>query len=424
MPFSLGRPATHLEKQWAGMVQAPHEILTWDTGINMDLLRYIGAKSVQYPKDFVIHKTLKKHHVAVRLKQLEEGTSLDWATAESMAIGSLLMQDYNVRLSGQDVGRGTFSHRHAMLVDQETSEPYIPLNDVAEDQKGYFEVCNSILSEEAVMAFDYGMSIDNPTCLCIWEAQFGDFFNGAQIIIDTMISSGETKWLTQSGMTILLPHGYDGAGPEHSSARVERWLQLTDSHDDAADGDHVNLHVANPTTPAQYFHLLRRQMVRNYRKPLVVFSPKTLLRLPAATSSILEMAPGTHFQPVLSDEAADSGAVKKVVFCSGKHFYALQKQRSAIAATDTAIVRVEGLCPFPMEALQKEVKKFPQAKSYIWSQEEPRNMGAWSFVSPRFENLVGIKLSFVGRPTMPAPATGIGKVFAKESEEILANTFA
>ncbi|XP_054712034.1 2-oxoadipate dehydrogenase complex component E1-like isoform X2 [Uloborus diversus] len=234
-------------------------ISKWDTGVPVDLLRYIGAKSVQFPDNFVIHPTLVKNFVPDRLKKLTKGTQIDWATAEALAIGSLLYQDCNVRISGQDVGRGTFCHRHAMLVDQKTDEIYIPLNNLSKSQSGFFEVANSILSEEGVLGFEYGFSIENTENLVIWEAQFGDFFNSAQVVFDTCISSGETKWLMQSNIVILLPHGYDGAGPEHSSCRVERFLQMSDSSEDKIDSDNVNWHIVSPTTPAQYFHLLRQQ---------------------------------------------------------------------------------------------------------------------------------------------------------------------
>lgn len=415
---------THLEGHWKGMVQASEDkITTWDTGYPVEGLLFVGAKSVETPASFNIHPHLKKTHQEARVKKLRSGTSIDWATAEALAIGSLLHQGYQVRFSGQDVGRGTFSHRHTMLVDQSTDEMFVPLNNLCEEQNAFLEVVNSPLSEEACLGFEYGMSVENPHHLIIWEAQFGDFFNGAQIIIDTFISGGEAKWLMQSGLVMLLPHGYDGAGPEHSSCRLERFLQLTDSQEDAADGDSVNMYIVNPTTPAQYFHLLRQQMVRNFRKPLVVVGPKLLLRLPAAVSSLQEMGPGTHFKPVLGDNSVNSSSVNRVVFCSGKHYYTIAKQREATNGTDTAIIRLESLCPFPVEMIRQEIKKFPGAKEFVWSQEEQRNMGAWSFVAPRFENLLGIKLNYVGRKVLAAPAVGIGKVHAQEVKEILSGTF-
>ncbi|KAG8576947.1 hypothetical protein GDO81_010025 [Engystomops pustulosus] len=299
-------PPTNLQANWSEMVEPGARITKWDTGVPADLLRFIGAKSVEVPEEIEMHSHLLKMHAQSRIQKLQEGTKLEWATAEALALGSLLCQGFYVRLSGQDVGRGTFSQRHAMLVCQETNDTFIPLNHITPEQKGFLEVSNSALSEEAVLGFEYGMSIESPKLLPIWEAQFGDFFNGAQIIFDTFISGGEAKWLLQSGIVILLPHGYDGAGPEHSSCRIERFLQLCDATEEGVDGDTVNMFIVNPTTPAQYFHLLRRQMIRNFRKPLIVASPKMLLRYPAAVSSFEDMAPGSTFKPVLGDAAAES----------------------------------------------------------------------------------------------------------------------
>ncbi|XP_035669706.1 probable 2-oxoglutarate dehydrogenase E1 component DHKTD1, mitochondrial [Branchiostoma floridae] len=416
--------ARHLQKQWTGLVQASSQITTWDTGVDTSLLKYVGAKSVEVPSDLVVHPHLQKTLVDVRKKKMEAGTGLDWATAEALAVGSLLYQGFNVRISGQDVGRGTFSHRHFMLIDQNDDRMHIPLNDIVENQPGYLEVANSSLSEEAVLGFEYGMSIESPKNLIIWEAQFGDFFNGAQVIIDAFVASGETKWLLQSGLTILLPHGMDGAGPEHSSCRIERWLQLCDSKEDAADGDNINMQVVNPTTPAQYFHLLRRQMVRNFRKPLVVAGPKILLRLPAATSTLEDMAPGTFFKPVIGEQGADPSRVTRVVFCSGKHYYGLAKERDARGADNVAIIRIEELCPFPMEAIREEMKKYSKATEFIWSQEEHRNMGAWSFVQPRFDNLLACKLKYVGRGVLATPAVGVGEVHQAEAKQVITDAFA
>ncbi|CAI9720641.1 probable 2-oxoglutarate dehydrogenase E1 component DHKTD1, mitochondrial [Octopus vulgaris] len=413
----------HLLKQWDGYAQASDNITSWDTGVDVDVLKFIGGKSVTVPETTTVHPTIQKTHIDRRKKQIEAGTDLDWATAESLAIGSLLYQGFNVRISGQDVGRGTFSHRHAMIVDQESDDIYIPLNHISSDQVGYFEAANSVLSEEAVLGFEYGMSLEHPKNLVIWEAQFGDFFNGAQPIIDTYVTSGETKWLLQSGLVMLLPHGFDGAGPEHSSCRIERFLQLCDSKEDAIDGDHVNMEIVHPTTSGQYFHLLRRQMVRNYRKPLIVAAPKTLLRLSSAASSLLDMAPGTCYQPVLGDIKVNPESVTRLVFCSGKHFYALNKQRDASNSHNVAIIRLESLCPFPVADLLKEIKKYPKAKEFIWSQEEHRNMGPWSFVAPRFQNLLAFKLHYVGRGTLATAAVGIATEHQKEAQRLIAETF-
>lgn len=266
------------------------------------------------------------------------------------------------------------------------------------------------------------MSIESPKNFIIWEAQFGDFFNGAQIIIDTFVTSGETKWMKCSSITMLLPHGYDGAGPEHSSARLERFLQLTDSKETAADGDDVNFQVVFPTTPAQYFHLLRRQMIRNFRKPLVVISPKTLLRLSEATSTFEELEAGTHFKNIIPDDIKDTSRIRKIIFTSGKHFYGLHKKRSEKNILDVAIVRVESLCPFPTLELQGLVDKYTNVKEFIWCQEEPRNMGAWTFVKPRFENLVGISLKYIGPEEIAAPAL-VGQEHYRVHNKIFEDAF-
>uniref|UniRef100_A0A8C9ZDM1 2-oxoadipate dehydrogenase complex component E1 n=1 Tax=Sander lucioperca TaxID=283035 RepID=A0A8C9ZDM1_SANLU len=355
-------PPTNLQGRWGDLVEPQARVTTWDTGVPIPLLQFVGAKSVDIPEQIQLHSHLGKTHAQARLNKLEEGTKLDWSTAEALAFGSLLSQGFNIRISGQDVGRGTFSQRHAMVVCQDTNDMYIPLNHISPQQTGFLEVCNSPLSEEAVLGFEYGMSIAQPKLLPIWEAQFGDFFNGAQIIFDTFLTGGEAKWLLQSGMVILLPHGYDGAGPEHSSCRMERFLQ-------------------------------------------------------GAASSLTAMTPGTSFRPVLGDTS-----VTKVVLCSGKHYYALLKQRETSAANqNTALIRVEELCPFPLDALQQELKKYP---NFIWSQEEPQNMGPWAFVAPRFEKQLTCKLRLVSRPALPAPAVGIGTLHHQQQEAILTATFS
>ncbi|XP_013872590.1 2-oxoadipate dehydrogenase complex component E1 [Austrofundulus limnaeus] len=417
-------PPTNLQGRWGDLVEPQAKVTTWDTGVPAPLLQFVGAKSVDISEEVQLHSHLLKTHVQARLQKLEEGTKLDWSTAEALAFGSLLCQGFNIRISGQDVGRGTFSQRHAMVVCQDTNDTYIPLNHISPLQTGFLEVCNSPLSEEAVLGFEYGMSIAQPQLLPIWEAQFGDFFNGAQIIFDTFISGGEAKWLLQCGMVILLPHGYDGAGPEHSSCRMERFLQMCDSKEEGVDGDNVNMAVVNPTTPAQYFHLLRRQMIRNFRKPLIVVGPKTLLRFSGAVSSLTELGPRTSFRPVLGDASVSAESVQKVVLCSGKHYYALLKQRETAANQNTPLIRVEELCPFPVEALQQELRKYPNAKEFIWSQEEPQNMGPWSFVAPRFEKQLACKLRLVSRPALPAPAVGIGTLHHQQQEAILTATFS
>lgn len=410
---------SYYQEQWSSMSPAPKAIETWDTGVDENLLKTIGQASVRIPSEFNIHPHLAKTHVKNRLSKISEGKDLDWATAEALAFGSLLMEGRNVRLSGEDVGRGTFSHRHAMLVDQETEAIHVPLNHMHEDQKGFLEVANSILSEEAVLGFEYGMAYDSPDNLCIWEAQFGDFYNGAQIIVDAFIASGESKWVRSNGLVMLLPHGYDGAASEHSSCRLERFLQLTDSPESAPDSEAACLHVANPTTPAQYFHLLRRQVVRNYRKPLIVVAPKLLLRLADAVSPLSDFAPRTHFQPVIGDGLADALKVKRVIFVSGKHYYELHKERVRARLEDVAIVRVEALAPFPLPELQTQLSKYKNATKFIWSQEEHRNMGAWSFMKPRFENLCGRKLVYAGRSEAATPAVGASSLHRVEVEHVL-----
>lgn len=333
---------------------------TPDTGVPSDVLKQVGEASVTVPPGVTVHSRLQKYHVEHRLKALEDGKKLDWATAEALAFGSLLVDGYHVRISGQDVGRGTFSQRHVMLVDQKTERAMVPLNNIqGVSKQSKLEVANSHLSEFAVMGFEAGMSWESPNRLCIWEAQFGDFFNGAQIIIDTFLSSGEAKWFRQSSLMLLLPHGYDGAGPEHSSSRMERFLQLCDSPFDVqAEASHVpNMHVVYPTTPAQYFHLLRRQMIRPYRKPMVVVGPKILLRHPKATSELAEMEPGTSFKPVLDCPTAKSP--KRVIFMSGKYYYELAAEREKKKLDeDVAIVRLEELAPFPTADLAAVVEKY------------------------------------------------------------------
>ncbi|NWQ80546.1 DHTK1 dehydrogenase, partial [Columbina picui] len=416
-------PPTNLQAHWKGLVEPSAKITTWDTGMPVPLLQFIGVKSVEVPEELQVHSHLLKTYAQSRVQKMNEGKKLDWATAEALAFGSLLSQGFNIRLSGQDVGRGTFSQRHAMLVCQETDDTYIPLNHMSPDQKGFLEVSNSPLSEEAVLGFEYGMSIESPKLLPIWEAQFGDFFNGAQIIFDTFISGGESclmclgsvlhVWLAACFLTryCCLP-----------------FTQMCDSSEEGVDGDQVNMSIVHPTTPAQYFHLLRRQMVRNFRKPLIVASPKVLLRLPVRLKLfffLLFFLLFCSFCKTLTLETFVFFSVTQVVLCSGKHYYALVKQRETLGEKqhNTAILRLEELCPFPLEALQQELSKYSHAKAFVWSQEEPQNMGPWSFVSPRFEKQLGVKLRLVSRPPLPAPAVGIGTLHHQQQEDILTNTF-
>ncbi|CAL1263836.1 unnamed protein product [Larinioides sclopetarius] len=414
---------TGMQINWKKDATLKDAVSVWDTGISVDLLKYVGAKSVQLPDNFSIHPTLEKNFVQERLKKLVKGNQIDWATAEALAMGSLLYQGHNVRISGQDVGRGTFSHRHVMLVDQNSGEIHVPLNHMTENQNSYLEVANSILSEEGVLGFEYGFNVENTNNLTIWEAQFGDFFNSAQVVFDTFISSGETKWLLPSNIVILLPHGYDGAGPEHSSCRMERFLQMSDSNEKKIDSDDVNWHIANPTTPAQYFHLLRNQVTSKILKPLIIVGPKVILRHPAAISSIQEMAPGSGFKSVIEDESVSASNVKKLIFCSGKHFYLLQKEKESRNLKDCAIIRLEKLCPFPAEKLHSVIKQYNNVQNFIWSQEEHQNMGPWSFVEARFRNLLGCQMKYVGRGPLSTPAVGIGKLHQDEVHSIVDKTF-
>lgn len=416
----------NLSGAWSGMAEPSNDHVTeWETGLSPDVLQYVGAKSVEFPDSLTPHPHLKKHHIEGRIKKLQSGANIDWGTAEALAIGSLLYQGFHVRISGQDVGRATFSHRHAMLVDQATNEIFIPLNHIIPNQTGKLEIANSILSEEAVLAFEYGMATHHPNNFIIWEAQFGDFFNGAQIMLDTLVSCGESKWGLQCGLVMLLPHGMDGAGPEHSSCRIERFLQLSDSLEAGVDGDNVNWEVVNPTTAGQYFHLLRRQMVRNHRKPLVVAAPKVILRLPAAAATLADIGPGTSFQSVLSDPAVSSpDSVTKLIFVSGKHYYTLSKHIQENNIKNVAVIRLESICPFPTGRLQTELAKYKNAQEFVWSQEEHRNMGCWSFVRPRFENLVGVHLRYAGRGELCQPAVGVGKVHQAENKQIVEDTFS
>ncbi|RUS30552.1 thiamine diphosphate-binding protein [Jimgerdemannia flammicorona] len=427
--------ADHLSGPWTGMVQprdyANGDISNPDTGVEPDTLSAVGRASVTPPTPITVHQRVDKYHVQARLTRVAEGKRIDWATAEALAFGSLLLEGFGVRISGQDVGRGTFSQRHAMLVCQESERVVVPLNHLKEvGGQGYLEVANSNLSEMAVLGFEYGMSWETPRSLNIWEAQFGDFFNSAQVIIDTYLSSGETKWLRQSGLVMLLPHGYDGGGPEHSSCRVERFLQLCDDRFDVLDNSipvNPNMHVVNCTTPAQYFHVLRRQMKRNFRKPLVVAAPKTLLKLSAAVSNFTDMIPGTTFQPILADPIIqDASKVDRVVFVSGKLYYDLLKERQTRGVQDrVALVRVEELCPFPKNELVNEVTRFKNAQEFVWCQEEPQNNGAYTFMEPRLSQLLpsGRSLKYVGRAPSAAPATGIAVRYKTEQAAVLKNAF-
>ncbi|KAL6070972.1 DHTK1 dehydrogenase [Balamuthia mandrillaris] len=424
---------TWLEGKWKACKEASDMTASVDTGVSTDVLLEVGESSINtHGKN--IHSRLQNHYCKPRKTKLESQGKIDWATAEALAVGSLLLQDYNVRFCGQDVGRGTFSHRHFRLVDQKTDEFVIPLNHIRPTQQGRLSVVDSPLSELAVMGFEYGYSLEDPKTLPIWEAQFGDFSNTAQVTIDQFISSSEEKWWRQTGMVLLLPHGFDGAGPEHSSCRMERYLQACNTADSVEqEQEHnrvVNMSVVYPSTPANYFHLLRRQMVREYRKPLVVVGPKTMLRHPAVVSELADMAPGTHFLPVLPDTFVDPSQVEKVIFCTGKLYYDLAKERESKGLKDTALVRVEEFSPFPYHLLSQQIQSFGNARSFKWVQEEPQNMGAWSYVRPRLNSLLAreskaeAELSYVGRPPAGAPAVGISALHKQQVSHIMEKCFA
>ncbi len=385
---------------------------TWTnppTGIPQFILEHIVSVLSTVPAEIEVHAKLVKQ-VEGRAKQLVDG-KMDWALAESIAFGSLVLEGFPVRLSGQDSGRGTFSQRHAVLHDQASDKTYLPLNHLSETQAP-FTVYASALSEYAVLGFEYGYSVADPDALVLWEAQFGDFVNGAQIVIDQFISSSEDKWGQTSGMVMLLPHGFEGQGPEHSSARLERFLTLC-----AED----NMQVVVPTTPAQYFHLLRRQMKREVRKPLVVLTPKSLLRHPLVVSKAEDFTTGT-FQPVLQEaERIDPGQVRRVVFCFGKVYYDLLQARRKAEQQDVAIIRVEQLYPFPAAEVRAQLELYREAKDIVWVQEEPKNMGAWPTISHWIRDVLfeGQRLRFLGRPASGSPAAGSARRHNAEQEEII-----
>ena len=404
--------ADWLDGRWSGFKTAgdADDPRRGKTGVEIGTLKEIGKKITTLPEGFHLHRTLNRF-LDNRRKSIETGTNIDWATGEALAFCSLLLDGNKVRLSGQDSERGTFSQRHSVLIDQETEKRYTPFNHLREGQARY-EVINSMLSEEAVLGFEYGYSLAEPSALTLWEAQFGDFANGAQVVFDQFISSGERKWLRMSGLVCLLPHGYEGQGPEHSSARLERFLQMC-----AED----NMQVANCTTPANYFHILRRQLKRDFRKPLILMTPKSLLRHRRAVSRLDEMGPETSFHRLLWDDAQLSpdekiklvadDKIRRVVICSGKVYYDLYEEREKRGVDDIYLLRIEQLYPFPTKALMLELSRFKQAEM-VWCQEEPRNMGAWVFVDIFLEwvlNQIGAKhrrARYTGRPAAASTAVG------------------
>ena len=413
--------ADWLEGAWAGM----ENVKGWgaqrgETGVPKVVLKDVGAALTRVPEGFNVNRKIARQLQAKR-KALDSGKGIDWATAEALAFGTLLVEGAPVRLSGQDSNRGTFSHRHACLIDQETEARYTMLNHIREGQ-ATIEVIDSPLSELAVLGFEYGYSLAEPRALVLWEAQFGDFSNGAQIIIDQFIASGEAKWLRMSGLVMLLPHGYEGQGPEHSSARLERYLQLC-----AED----NLQIVNCTTPANYFHVLRRQIHRSFRKPLIVMSPKSLLRHKRVVSDLARFEPDWTFHRVLyCDEIpSDKKDAKQVVLCSGKVYYDLLEEREKRGVTDIHFLRLEQIYPFPADALARELEPYKHCH-LVWCQEEPRNMGAWPFASTFIEE-VALEIGcehprprYAGRPSAASPATGLHARHVAEQQALINDAFA
>ena len=420
--------ADWLDGKWSGIGHADEGARRGVTGVDLDLLKEVGRKITSFPKSFSPHKTIVRI-LAARRKTIDEGKGIDWATAEALAFGTLVVEGYRVRLSGQDSERGTFSHRHAVLMDQVNEKKYTPLKHISKAQAP-FEVINSMLSEEAVLGFEYGYSLAEPNALVLWEAQFGDFANGAQVIVDQFISSGERKWLRMSGLVLLLPHGYEGQGPEHSSARLERYLQLC-----AED----NWQIANCTTPANYFHILRRQLHRQFRKPLALMTPKSLLRHKRVVSSLAQFGPDSTFHRLLWDDTqflpdqaiklVPDDKIRRVVLCSGKVYYDLYEEREQRGIDDVYLLRVEQLYPFPARALIQELGRFKEAEM-VWCQEEPKNMGAWTFIEPNLEWVLDHiaaehrRPRYVGRPSSAATATGLMTKHIRELKAFLDEALA
>jgi 2-oxoglutarate dehydrogenase E1 component len=423
--------ADWLDGRWAGMKTAAsmEDDRRGKTGVDIEKLKALGARLTKIPKTFTPHKTMQRV-LDTRAKMIADGTGLDWAMGEHLAFATLLDEGTKIRLSGQDVQRGTFSQRHAVMVDQVTEKRYTPLNHLKKEQEIKIEVINSMLSEEAVLGYEYGYSLAEPNALVLWEAQFGDFANGAQVIFDQFLSSSERKWLRMSGLVVLLPHGYEGQGPEHSSARIERFLQMC-----AED----NMQVVNCTTPSNYFHALRRQMKRDFRKPLIVFTPKSLLRHKRATSTLAEMGDGTTFHRVLWDDAqflphekiklVKDDKIRRVILCSGKVYYDLYEEREKRGLDDIYLMRVEQLYPWPHKVLAQELSRFKKAE-FVWCQEEPQNMGPWTFVQPGIERVLefikarNTRPRYVGRPASASTATGLMSRHLKELKAFLDEALA
>jgi 2-oxoglutarate dehydrogenase E1 component len=411
--------ADWLEGHWSGFLPPEREDMIHVeelTAVPEAVLRKVGAALSRVPAGFELNSKIARQ-LEAKKAMIDSGGGIDWATGEALAFGTLLLEGSRVRLSGEDCQRGTFSQRHAVLIDQTSQHEYIPLNNIAAEQ-AKIEIYNSLLSEAGVLGFEYGYSLADPRTLVLWEGQFGDFANGAQVIIDQFLASGETKWLRMSGLTLLLPHGYEGQGPEHSSARPERYLQLCAER---------NMWVCNLTTPANYFHALRRQLHRNFRKPLVVFTPKSLLRHKLAVSKLSEMADDSRFQFVIPeiDEIAPHGEVKRVILCTGKVYYDLLSERRSKDIKDVAIIRLEQMYPFPENSLGRILAPYHNA-DVVWCQEEPENMGAWNFVDRRIEKVLGRldskvwRPTYIGREAAASPATGSARTHMAEQSRLVA----
>jgi 2-oxoglutarate dehydrogenase E1 component len=439
-----------LANRWESFKSPNQQSRIRKTGVSLETLKQVGEKLCQYPNGFNINRQLDRI-LAAKKQTIDTGEGIDWSTAEALAWGTLLLEGNHVRISGQDVERGTFSHRHAVLHDQKTNEEYLPLNHLASkrsvsaplDQpngeiQAEFVASNSSLSEFGVLGFELGYSLENPNALVMWEAQFGDFANGAQIIIDQFLSAGEDKWMRQSGLVMLLPHGYEGQGAEHSSCRVERYLQSTDDdphivpmmdEENRMQIQHTNWQVVYCSTPAQYFHVLRRQIHRDFRKPLISVQPKHLLRLRQAASKLEDMVEGTYFQRVLPESFPEklvaNEEVKRVIFCTGKIYYELLQERDEKNLDNIALVRVEQIAPFPFDKVAEEAAKYQNA-DIMWVQEEPQNMGFWTYVEPRIETALkkinqdtSRRAKYVGRVASAAPATGYFAVHQIEQSRII-----
>ena len=412
--------ADWLEGQWANLRAAHGDDRRGETSVSTDDLKLIGNAITTIPENIQVNKKLARI-VEARKKAIDTGEGIDWSTAEHLAFGSLLIEGHPVRLSGQDSCRGTFSQRHAVFVDQVKEERYTPLNNIKENQEN-FEVIDSPLSEASVLGFEYGYSLTEPTALVMWEAQFGDFANGAQVIVDQFISSGEAKWLRMSGLVMLLPHGYEGQGPEHSSARLERYLQLCGED---------NMQVLNCSTPANYFHALRRQLKRDFRKPLIIMTPKSLLRNKMCVSKLSDMAEQTAFRRVIKDPDLNlkDKNIKKVVICSGKVFYNLYEEREKRKLENVKILRLEQIYPFPHRTLKEELSKTPDAE-VVWCQEEPKNMGSWFFVDRKIEDVLMsykgkfLRPTYAGREEAASPATGSLSRHNKEQADLVNEALA